>query len=36
MTNKMNLDRKTAMIVGILYIVGTVSGMLFQIYKIYS
>lgn len=30
MTNKMNSYRKTAIIVGILYIVGTVSGMLFQ------
>lgn len=30
MTNKVNSERKTAIIVGVLYIVGTASGMLFQ------
>jgi hypothetical protein len=28
MTNKMNSERKTAIIVGVLFIIGTVSGIL--------
>ena len=31
MTNKMNSERKTAIIVGVLYIIGTVSGIIWKV-----